>query len=230
MSLKNFIFIFLSLVIFISCNKKDWDNPYDEESSTNLDWAPFFSNVKQEDETVVLEFNCNETNFDSYNIERSIDNSAFSKVANLSKTANSWTDNNITIGGKLHKYRIYALAGSNKSNYGESEIIPYLPPKFNAKINYITYNSFGWEINIIDNGGASIKEYYAIYNEEGLSPKYFWESRFNENEPIRDTLFLYDLYKPIKPSTVYYLQFEVINIQNKKGFSESMKVTTKSEP
>jgi hypothetical protein len=146
--------IFISLIILvtlISCGKKEWNNPYDEESSPYLDWAPFIS-INQVDEAVVLEFYSKVTNFDSYVIERSVDNGAFSKVASPTKTSTSWTDNNITSGGKLHKYRIYAKAGNNRSDFTETEITPFLKPKLSIEILQISDINAKFKV-IINNMG-----------------------------------------------------------------------------
>jgi hypothetical protein len=220
MNFKGLTLIVFILILIISCEDKDWDNPYDEESSTNLDWAPFISNIEQEDESVVLEFGCNEINFDSYVIERSIDNGSFSKVASPAKTATEWVDNNITKGGKLHKYKIYAKAGNNKSNSDEAEITPYLAPKFTVNIDDITYNSFSYEIIISDNGGANLKSYDCLIGTEpsSLSTK------------ISETISNYTItgtYDELNDTTTYFIRFRVNNTKYKTRESDIIEITTK---
>ncbi len=225
---KILILVLISLII-VTCNKKYWDNPHDENTSSYFDWSASITSIKQEEESIVLEFDCDETNFDSYVIERSLDNGVFSKVASPTKTVNSWTDNNITLGGKLHKYKIYAEAGSNSSNYDEAEIVAYLPPKFSASITQITYYSFSWKIDVYDNGGAPINHRYNIYYKEEDEKLRSINVSSRGEIPISGTLSNNTMLS-IKASTVYYIQFEIINNQNKKGLSEFFKITTKDEP
>lgn len=218
MNFKGLTLIVFILILIISCEDKNWDNPYDEESSTNLDWAPFISNIEQEDESVVLEFGCNETNFDSYVIEKSVDNGSFGKVASPAKNATEWVDNNITKGGKLHKYKIYAKAGNNKSNSDEAEILPKLAPKVDVSISEITSNSFSYNLNILDDGGSSIFYYICeIYTDPNLSNLY-------------DSFKYYEkfvgVYDELKDTTTYYLRFFIHN-SFKDIYSETYSITTR---
>jgi hypothetical protein len=213
MRLKNIIFSVIVLLIIISCKKKNWNNPYDEEPSTYFDWAPFISSIKQVDETIVLEFGSNETNFDSYVIERSVDNGAFSKVASPSNTSTSWTDNNITSGGKVHKYKIYAKAGSNASNSVETEITPKLAPKFDVTFNDITVNSFSYDVNITDNGSSIYSVVCDVFTDENLSSLYRSYTGYNRtcNE--------------LKDSTTFYVRFFIHN-SFKDIYSKTYSITT----
>jgi uncharacterized protein (TIGR02145 family) len=202
MNFKNLTPIVFILIVIISCEDKNWDNPYDEESSTNFDWAPFISNIEQEDESIVLEFGCNETNFDSYVIERSVDNGSFSKVTSPGKTATEWVDNNITKGGKLHKYKIYAKAGSNNSNSDEAEITPYLNPIISIELLNVSHIDAKCKVTIEKDGGNNLETVEVCWNLYG-NPTI--KSKNYESAAYKDNVNSYELeLKDLIPDTTYY--------------------------
>jgi hypothetical protein len=238
MDVKKHIHLFIIILLLVSC-ERNWDNPSDEGNTLNLDWSPYISFIKQEDIDITLAFGCYQDNVNSYIIERSVDNSSFSKVADLPetefnytdviingmrKTVIVWTDTDVTQGGKIHKYRIFAKVGNKLSNYVEGEIDAYVAPEFSVSIESITQNSFSYKINVTDNGGAPLVPWYNIYvREEGKQedPNNFG-TIWDNGETIKEGTVNY-----LKASTVYYAKFEMINNQYKKGLSESVKITTK---
>ncbi len=205
MSWKHIIFLIGIISVFLSCEKKNWDNPYDEQSSPDLDWAPFISSIKQEDESIVLEFGCSETNFDSYVIERSVDNGAFSKVASPAKTANSWTDSNITSGGKLYKYKLYCKAGNNFSNSVERSITPYLIPVIKIQIVQVTHIKASCKITIENDGGNTNLKTVAVCWSQYGSPNVNSDGYNNKIYNSDEDSYIIELTR-LNPNTTYYLK------------------------
>ncbi|MBE0650041.1 MAG: hypothetical protein IH595_04285 [Bacteroidales bacterium] len=93
-------------------------------------------------------------------IERAIGNGASSKVAELNYGTVTWIDKNIQEGGVLYTYKIYAVAGQNKSEISEKQITPILPPKVSVKIDNIKSDSATVSVHIENEGGKV--NYYEI--------------------------------------------------------------------
>ncbi|MBE0650042.1 MAG: VCBS repeat-containing protein [Bacteroidales bacterium] len=93
-------------------------------------------------------------------IERAIGNGASTQVAKLLYGTETWTDKNIQEGGVQYTYKIYAVAGQNKSEISEKQITPILPPKVFVKIENIKSDSATVSVQLQNEGGQV--NYYEI--------------------------------------------------------------------
>ncbi len=108
-------------LLLISCDNRDWDNPFDPDCPKEL-FTPSNFTATQEGTLVKLTWSQSNTQITGFIIERSIDGGAtWSSVATPSKTELTWSDSNLP-GGKEYKYRLTAKAGSNSSNYVSSQL------------------------------------------------------------------------------------------------------------
>ena len=115
-------FLFILLVVFTSCENREWDNPFDPDCPKEL-FTPFDFKAIQEGTQIKLTWSQSNTKISGFVVERSVDGSTWASVATPSKTELTWSDSNIT-GGKVHEYRIVAKAGSNSSNQITAQVIP----------------------------------------------------------------------------------------------------------
>lgn len=148
--------IFILLVVFASCENREWDNPFDPDCPKEL-FTPANFTAKQEGALAKLTWTQSNPQISGFVIERSIDGGAtWSSAATPSKSELTWSDSNIT-GGKEHKYRLIAKADNNRSN----EVTAQVTPVFAATINTLavsnpTANSATSGGNITSDGGASV--------------------------------------------------------------------------
>jgi uncharacterized protein (TIGR02145 family) len=119
MYLKIKILPILVLTLF-SCQKRDWDNPYDPDCPKEV-YTPSNFKAEQQGNVVKLSWTQSKTQISGFKIERKVADGSWVEVASLSKSNNTWNDANLT-GGKLHEYRLYAFAGNNQSNKVTSQI------------------------------------------------------------------------------------------------------------
>ena len=111
-----FVYLFL-----ISCENREWDNPFDPDCPKEL-FTPSDFKAVQEGTQVKLTWSQFNNQISGFVIERSVDGGAmWTSVATPSKTELTWSDSNLP-GGKEYKYRLTARAGSNSSNYVSSQL------------------------------------------------------------------------------------------------------------
>lgn len=119
--MKIFRHLFVILILFASCEERDWDNPFDPECPKEL-FTPANFAAKQEGTVIKLTWSQSNSQISGFAIERSADGGAtWSSVANLSKTELTWSDNYLP-GGKEYKYKLTAKAGNNSSNHLISQV------------------------------------------------------------------------------------------------------------
>ena len=158
MKIQTKILSFLFLLIILSCQKREWNNPFDPECSKEI-WTPTdFASVQQGNE-INLTWVQAVKNISEFRIERKIEGeTTWTAIASPEKTSNTYTDQNIT-GGKLYEYRIIAVAGSNASNFAAVQIKPLLTATLTTAVpSAITATSALVGGTITSDGGAPITE------------------------------------------------------------------------
>jgi len=164
--MKSIYYLTLGLIfLIISCSDREWNNPYDTACSAES-WVPSIYYIAQGDDYGDLTYNPYITivwfnpvqKFDHVIIERAIGSDVFTEVAKCEYGVEKWIDNDITRGGELHKYRIYAEAGNNKSIIEEEEITPVLLADLDIQFENLTYTSVTCIVSV-DDGGGPINHY-----------------------------------------------------------------------
>lgn len=162
--IKYYFFIFLLVVA--SCENREWDNPFDPNCPKEI-FTPTSFTATQEGEQVILSWNQTNPNITGFKIERQVESESFSAIASPGKNEISVT-NDISAGGKLHTYKLYALAGSNKSNEATTSITPVLQAAVTTKavteINATSAVSGG---TVTDDGGSPVTARGMVWNTTG---------------------------------------------------------------
>ena len=115
------------LFAFFSCERM-FDNPYDANSNKDT-WAPdslsyFILSMNE----VRLSWVQSENRIDGYVIDKYSHNQWINNFAFVQKNENYWIDTNYFYEPQsIIKYRVYTIAGNNKSQTRELEILPSLP-------------------------------------------------------------------------------------------------------
>jgi len=130
----------LILLTISTCQKHEWDNPFDPECPKGL-WTPANFEAKQIDNrSIKLSWSISNNNISGFKIDRIVGNPDdvtweivdWENVATLSKNNIEWVDLEIIIGLE-HQYKIYAYAGANQSNSVTTSIIPEYMITFDTK-------------------------------------------------------------------------------------------------
>lgn len=147
--------LFLFLLIFTNCDNREWANPFDPGCPKEI-FTPTNFTAAQDGDEIILSWNQTNPNITGFKIERQVENESFSVLASPGKNETSAT-NTISAGGKLHTYKLYALAGSNKSNEVTASITPVLQASVTTKaVTEITDSSAISGGTITDDGGSPV--------------------------------------------------------------------------
>jgi|GEM_PF-979373 len=212
---KLVIVLVIFSIVFINCEQREWNNPYDTG-----DWTYYLKidNIDQIDpDTIELQWSFNENNFDGYYIERKTNDNKWKKISGLiDKKKNKWYDSNIDPGTE-YKYKLYAVAGDFISN---SELVSVttevtLPEINTISIHDISTTEIICECELISNGGSSIERQGVCWRESEFSGN---SDYFLDNNLIYDsTNSIYSItISDLKPNTKYYIRTFA---QNYKGIS-----------
>lgn len=154
MYLKIKILPILVLTLF-SCQKRDWDNPYDPDCPKEI-FTPSNFTASQEGTSIKLTWSQTNNHISGFKIMRSANDGDWIDMGNQNKNITTWSDNNIE-GGEKYTYKIVAVAGQNESNEKETSFTPVLPPTLTTTaasgITPTTAISGG---NITSDGGSPI--------------------------------------------------------------------------
>jgi len=149
-------FILLSFVlVFISCQKREWTNPFDPDCPKDI-WTPINFTAVQEGTSVKLTWTQPVNPVSGFKIQKAIDGGSSNGLPDQSKGSNQFTDNSLT-GGKVHVYSLTAYAGENTSNTVTAQITPILTAEIiTSAVSAITSNSATSGGSITTDGGAAI--------------------------------------------------------------------------
>ncbi|MGC9355218.1 MAG: PKD domain-containing protein, partial [Mariniphaga sp.] len=154
------------LMFLTACDNREWNNPFDPDCPKEI-FTPTGFTAKQEGEQVKLTWNQDNRNISGFKILRRVEAGSFTTIASPGKNENSITSN-ISAGGELHTYKIYAVAGNNKSNEVTTSIIPVLQATVTTKaITDITATSAISGGTIEDDGGSPVTARGVVWDTAG---------------------------------------------------------------
>ncbi len=196
------ILILLFSIILSSCQKREWNNPFDPECPKEL-WTPTDFQAIQVGNTVKLAWSQPVTLITGFKITRKVDNGQGFNWLEQPDGINQFVDENI-IGGKLHVYNLIAYAGENESNQITVQLTPVIAiiaPKTVTDIDGNVYNTvaIGTQIwmaenlkttkyndgtsipNVTDNAawGRLVTGAYCWYNNDAASYKNTYGALYN---------------------------------------------------
>lgn len=154
----NIRILIILFLILSSCQKREWNNPFDPECPKET-WTPTEFVSIQQGNAINLIWVQTVQNISGFRIERKIEGEiAWNEVVSPTKGISTWADSGIT-GGKLYEYRIVALAGSNESNFVSAQIKPLLTATLTTtNPSSVTSTSAILSGIITSDGGATISE------------------------------------------------------------------------
>ena len=133
------ITVLILLTLLLSCEDREWKNPFDANSSLDpASWAPKNLDIQQISLTSIkLTWEQEEDRIEGFKIDRKIGNGAWNKeFASVDKKERNFTDNSISPDENYY-YRVYAYAKQNSSSFVEKTINPSFPAPTNLKISRI---------------------------------------------------------------------------------------------
>ena len=153
--MKRILILSTLILLFISCQKREWGNPFDPNCPKEL-FTPTSFTATQMGDSIVLSWSQPNNQISGFVLEKNTADGSFTKLANPEKSTTKVTDRNI-VGGIKYGYQLYASAGSNNSNTVTVEITPLL----NAKITTTAFTNITAVSgiaggNITSDGGAAI--------------------------------------------------------------------------
>jgi uncharacterized protein (TIGR02145 family) len=154
MNRKSILILLLFITtLFFNCEKKIWENPYDTQAPKEL-FTPNNFVAKQVGNKINLTWAQTNNNISNYNLERKVDNASFIKVATVTAGLLSYVDN-AQANGKVHEYRLTAIAGENYSNSAITSITPIGAPNIiSTNINSKTFSTINFTSTVSDEGSA----------------------------------------------------------------------------
>jgi hypothetical protein len=159
-SVSVFIVLFISSFCLSSCEKRNWDNPYDPASKPSK-YAPVNLNVEQIDrEAIQLTWWSFYKPIECFIIERKDDISSWQVIAQTETDTESWIDTNFEF-NREYSYRVYAKAGSNKSDYSNiaTIFVPIFKPELvTLSLEIINSTTIKCNCQILSDGGSNITE------------------------------------------------------------------------
>lgn len=153
--MKRILILSALILLFISCQKREWGNPFDPNCPKEL-FTPTSFTATQMGDSIVLSWSQPNNQISGFVLEKNTADGSFTQLANPEKSTTKVADRNIE-GGIKYGYQLYASAGSNTSNTVTVEITPLL----NAKITTTAYTNITATSaiaggNITADGGAAI--------------------------------------------------------------------------
>jgi len=123
--MKTLKYLILSILFLSSCDKFDWNNPYDPECPKEL-FTPSSPGATMEGNSVKLTWSQQNDDISGFALFRSAEGEAISNLTQTQKSTTQYIDASITP-GKKYTYYVVAVAGTNKSDTVKAEIIPVIP-------------------------------------------------------------------------------------------------------
>ena len=136
------IFIFL-----LACESREWNNPFDPDCPIEI-FTPTGFLARQEGDYIILTWNENNSNITEYQIELKIENGTYTIIASPGKNDTS-AIYPINFSEKLYMFKLYAVAGSNKSNEVTTSIVT--KPLVDIEGNEYSFISIGSQVWMTEN-------------------------------------------------------------------------------
>jgi uncharacterized protein (TIGR02145 family) len=127
----------LFILVFFSCQKFSWHNPFDPECPKDI-FTPENFSAQLDSKAIRLSWQQSNTQISGFEILRSVDGGNNTQLVSLGKEATSYLDTDVQA-DKQYKYFIVAKAGDNKSNELSTVIVfkvqpPVVPENLNATV------------------------------------------------------------------------------------------------
>lgn len=118
-------YFLLSIFFLSSCNKLEWNNPFDPECPKEL-FTPSQPGATMVGNNVRLTWSQENKNISGFSLFRRLEDESIVSIAQTDKRTNEYLDSTISP-GKKYTYYLLALAGENKSDTIKAEITPIFP-------------------------------------------------------------------------------------------------------
>jgi len=153
--MKRILILSALFLLFISCQKREWGNPFDPNCPKEL-FTPASFTATQMGDSIVLSWSQPNNQISGFVLEKNTADGSFTQLANPEKSTTKVADRNI-VGGIKYGYQLYASAGNNNSNTVTVEITPLLNATIaTTAFTNITAASAIAGGNITADGGAAI--------------------------------------------------------------------------
>ena len=160
MQSKNYLIfiIFILSALFLSCEDKEWKNPFDANSDPKS-WAPKNLQINQLSVTILkLTWEQKEKDISGFKVDRKIGELNWQiEYAIIDSNSAEWIDSS-AVPDSMNYYRVYAFADENKSSIVENSIKPEFPPPTDLKIQQMSVTSLKltWKDNSNGEDGFKI--------------------------------------------------------------------------
>lgn len=152
---KYFLFLILMALFILSCQKREWDNPFDPDCPKEI-FTPGTITATQSGNSIKISWTQSNKNISGFKLYRNSNNGQWEIRDSPDKYIRTWTDNNFE-GGVTYGYKIIAVAGNNLSNERQTTITPILGASIITKSpSNITFNSAVSGGNITSDGGSPV--------------------------------------------------------------------------
>jgi uncharacterized protein (TIGR02145 family) len=153
--MKALYFLILSILFFSSCDKFDWDNPYDPECPKEI-FTPSSAGATMEGNSVKLTWTQENDYISGFALFRSAEGESIASLTQTQKNTTQYLDANFTP-GKKYTYYIVAVAGTNKSDTVKAEIVPVIPITISTgAVSELAATSAKASGNITNTGGGTV--------------------------------------------------------------------------
>ncbi|MBV5313661.1 MAG: DUF1566 domain-containing protein [Prolixibacteraceae bacterium] len=215
----NLSFFLILILVFSSCQKREWTNPFDPDCPKTV-FTPSDFRAVQVGNTIKLSWVQSEKNISGFKLTRKIDPGTTTELPDQTKVAAQYIDGSV-IGGKVHTYTIIAYAGAYQSNVLTTQITPILTANVTtSEISVFDYNAANLGGNITADGGSPITQRGVCYS---TSQNPTTSNSFISNG--NGTGSFSNIVTGFLPNTIYYLRAYAINSQ---GTSYGQQVSFKT--
>jgi hypothetical protein len=155
--------LFTFLLVVTSCQKREWNNPFDPECPKEI-FTPSGLTATQEGNQIKLLWNQKNNQITGFIISRNENNGNWAEVTKIPQSPTTYIHLS-PVGGVQYGYQIVAYAGTNNSNPVQTSITALADPTVTttAQTN-VTSTSAVLGGNVTNDGGSSVTERGIVYS------------------------------------------------------------------